>query len=114
GVRRFVYVSSIKVNGESTQAGQPFTESQDPNPADPYGVSKMEAERALFAISEATGMDVVVVRPPLVYGDGVKANFLRMMTWLARGLPLPHGALRENRRSLVGLDNLVDFLLTCL
>jgi len=114
GVRRFVYVSTIKVNGESTPEGQPLTEAQAPAPTDPYGISKLEAEQALFDIGAATGMEVVVVRPPLIYGAGVKANFLSMMQWLARGLPLPLGGIHHNRRSLVGLDNLIDFLITCL
>jgi len=114
GVRRFVYVSSIKVNGESTPDGQPFSETQVPAPTDPYGISKLEAEQAVFDVGASTGMEVVVVRPPLVYGAGVKANFLSMMKWLARGLPLPLGAIHHNRRSLVGLDNLTDFLITCL
>jgi UDP-glucose 4-epimerase len=114
GVRRFVYVSSIKVNGETTPDGQPFTETHSPAPTDPYGISKLEAEQAVFDVGASTGMEVVVVRPPIVYGAGVKANFLSMMKWLARGVPLPLGAIHQNRRSLVGLDNLVDFLITCL
>lgn len=111
GVRRFVFVSSIKVNGESTAPGRAFTEADVPQPTDPYGISKAEAEAALLAAPHAT-MDVCVVRPPLVYGPGVKANFLSMARWLKRGIPLPLGALRDNRRSLVALDNLVDLLVT--
>jgi nucleoside-diphosphate-sugar epimerase len=114
GVRRFVYVSSIKVNGEASPPGRPFTESDSPAPADPYGISKAEGEAALFAVAREAGMDMVVVRPPLVYGPGVKANFLSMTRWLSRGLPLPLGGVTSNRRSLVGLDNLVDFLHRCL
>ncbi|ODT33269.1 MAG: hypothetical protein ABS55_13590 [Lautropia sp. SCN 70-15] len=113
GVRRFVFVSSIKVNGEGTREGVPFGADDPPAPVDPYGVSKREAEDALFQIGRSTGMEVVVVRPPLVYGPGVKANFEAMMRWLMRGLPLPLGAVR-NRRTLVGLDNLVDLIATCL
>lgn len=113
GVRRFVFVSSIKVNGEATQPGQPFTADDLPSPLDPYGVSKLEAEQGLRDIEAQTGMDVVIVRPPLVYGPGVKANFAAMMRWVARGIFLPLGAI-HNARSMVALDNLVDLLVTCL
>lgn len=114
GVRRFVFVSSIKVNGEHSQSGHPFTADQSPAPGDPYGVSKCEAEAALRALALETGMEVVIIRPPLVYGPGVKANFLEMIRWLWRGVPLPLGGIFENRRSLVFLDNLVDLILTCI
>jgi nucleoside-diphosphate-sugar epimerase len=114
GVRRFVFLSSVKVNGEATQEGQPFTADDAPAPADPYGVSKHEAEQALRQIAADTGMEVVIIRPPLVYGPGVKANFESMMRWLARGVPLPLSAVTQNRRSLVALDNLVDLIVTCL
>lgn len=114
GVRRFLFVSSIKVNGEATKTGQPFSADDVPAPQDPYGVSKMEAEQALLELSLQTGMEVVIVRPPLVYGPGVKANFASMMSWLRRGVPLPLGAIHNNARSLVALDNLVDLLVTCL
>ncbi|MDD0838929.1 SDR family oxidoreductase [Curvibacter sp. HBC61] len=113
GVNRFVFVSSIKVNGESTLPGVPFTANDEPAPLDPYGVSKMEAEQGLQDISAQTGMEVVIVRPPLVYGPGVKANFAAMMRWVARGVPLPLGAI-HNARSMVALDNLVDLLVRCL
>jgi nucleoside-diphosphate-sugar epimerase len=113
GVRRFVFVSSIKVNGEATQPRQPFSADDLPAPLDPYGVSKLEAEQGLREIEARTGMEVVIVRPPLVYGPGVKANFASMMRWVARGLPLPFGAI-DNARSMVALGNLVDFLVTCL
>lgn len=113
GVRRFVFVSSVKVNGEATQPGQPFTADDVPMPLDPYGVSKLEAELGLRDIAAQTGMDVVIVRPPLVYGPGVKANFAAMMRWVTRGIPLPLGAI-HNTRSMVALDNLVDLLVTCL
>ena len=113
GVRRFVFISSIKVNGESTQPGHPFTADDAPAPLDPYGISKGEAEQGLRELSAQTGMEVVIIRPPLVYGPGVKANFAAMMRWLQRGVPLPLGAI-HNQRSLVALDNLVDLIVTCM
>lgn len=113
GVRRFVFVSSIKVNGEQSLPGRPILVSQAPSPSDPYGVSKSEAEMELRLLSENTGMEVVIVRPPLVYGPEVKANFLAMMGWLTKGMPLPLGRVTENRRSFVFLDNLVDLIVTC-
>lgn len=113
GVRRFVFVSSIKVNGETTQPGHPFKADDAPSPLDPYGVSKLEAEHGLREIEAQTGMQVVIVRPPLVYGPGVKANFASMIRWVARGIPLPLGTI-HNARSMVALDNLVDLLVTCL
>lgn len=113
GVRRFVFLSSIKVNGELTRPGQPFAADDIPAPQDGYAVSKYEAEQGLLDLASRSPMEVVIIRPPLVYGPGVKANFRTMMNWLARGIPLPFGALR-NKRSLVGVDNLVDLILTCL
>lgn len=113
GVKRFVFISSVKVNGESTLPGHPFTADDAPAPLDAYGVSKMEAEQGLREITLATGMEVVIIRPPLVYGPGVKANFAAMIHWLQRGVPLPLGAI-HNQRSLVALDNLVDLIVTCL
>ncbi|OOG44805.1 hypothetical protein B0B52_06120 [Polaromonas sp. A23] len=113
GVRRFVFISSIKVNGETTPIGQPFTAEDTPRPLDAYGVSKLEAEQALQELARQTGMQVVIIRPVLVYGPGVKANFHEMMRWLLKGIPLPLGSL-ENRRSLVALDNLVDLIARCL
>jgi nucleoside-diphosphate-sugar epimerase len=113
GVRRFVFVSSVKVNGEDTFAGQPFQESDAPAPKDPYGQSKNEAESGLRQLAAETGMEVVIIRPPLVYGPGVKANFAALMLAVQRGWPLPLGAVR-NQRSLVSLDNLVDLIVTCL
>ena len=113
GVRRFIYLSSIKVNGENTDPGRPFRERDDPAPADLYGISKFEAEIALGHIGRQTGMEIVTIRPPLVYGPGVKANFRRMMQWLYRRVPLPFGAI-DNRRTLIGLDNLVDLITTCI
>ena len=114
GIRRFIFVSSVKVNGESTEATHPFTAHQAPAPLDPYGISKMEAEDGLRHIARETGMEVVIVRPPLVYGPGVKANFAALMRAVQRGLPIPLGAVTTNRRSLVALDNLVDLLITCI
>lgn len=113
GVRRFIFISSIKVNGEMTQAGHPFTADDAPAPIDPYGVSKMEAEQALLEIARTGRMDVVIIRPVLVYGPGVKANFLSMLRWLDKSVPLPLGGIEGNRRSLVALDNLVDLIVTC-
>jgi nucleoside-diphosphate-sugar epimerase len=114
GVNRFIYLSSIKVNGESTQLGRPFTAEDIPRPQDPYGVSKHEAECALRTIAEQTGMEVVIIRPPLVYGPGVKANFASMMQIIQRGVPLPLASFTGNQRSLVALGNLIDFIVTCL
>jgi nucleoside-diphosphate-sugar epimerase len=120
-VRRFVFLSSIKVNGEGgSLAGsdamprpQPYKETDPPAPEDAYSISKYEAELGLREISAETGMEVVIIRPPLVYGPGVRANFQTLMRVVARGIPLPLGAI-HNRRSLVALDNLVDFILTCI
>lgn len=113
GVRRFVFVSSIKVNGEQTTEGVSFTAEQLPAPEDAYGISKLEAEQALQALAEETGMEVVIIRPPLVYGPGVKGNFATMIKLVHKGLPLPLGAV-HNKRSLVALDNLVDLIITCI
>ncbi|WP_371915447.1 UDP-glucose 4-epimerase family protein [Pseudomonas sp. CC6-YY-74] len=113
GVRRFIFISSIKVNGEGTPVGAPYLADAQPAPVDPYGISKMEAEQGLRALAVETAMEVVIIRPTLVYGPGVKANFLSMMRWLNKGVPLPFGAI-HNRRSLVALDNLVDLIVTCI
>jgi UDP-glucose 4-epimerase len=113
GVRRFVFLSSIKVNGESTPPGRPFEADDAVSPCGPYGIAKMEAEQGLRELARGHGLEVVVVRSPLVYGPGVKANFLALMRALARGWPLPFGAVTRNRRSLVALDNLVDLLARC-
>lgn len=113
GVARFVFLSSIKVNGEETVAGQPFRPDDRPMPMDAYGISKLEAEQELRRISQASGMRSTIIRTPLVYGPGVKANFQEMMRWVARGVPLPFGAIVHNRRSLIALDNLVDLIVTC-
>ena len=111
GVKRLVYVSSIKVNGEAT-FDRPFSESDEPNPQDPYGISKHEAEMALQKISAETGLEVVIVRPPLVYGPGVGGNFARMLGWIEKGIPLPLGSVR-NRRSMIYVENLADALIHC-
>ncbi len=112
GVRRFVFVSSIKVNGERTPSNAAFTEADPHCPQDPYGVSKSEAELALHRVARETGMEIVIVRPPLIYGPGVKGNFLTMLKALRRGIPMPFGAV-SNRRSLVYLENLADALVLC-
>lgn len=112
-VRRFVFISSIKVNGEKTLLGRPFTAEDAPAPEDAYGLSKGEAETELRRIAEETGMEVTIIRPPLIYGPGVKGNFSSLMNWVRQGLPLPLGGLTHNRRSLVGIDNLVDLILVC-
>lgn len=112
GVQRFIFISSIKVNGDSSAPGQPFRADDAPAPQDPYGVSKLEAEQGLRQIAEQTGMQVVIIRPPLVYGPGVGANFAALLRAVRRGIPLPLGAI-ENQRSLVAVDNLVDLILVC-
>jgi len=113
GVRRFVYLSSIKVNGETTVPNRPFTLDSSTMPRDPYGISKHEAEMGLRRLARKTGMAVVIIRPTLVYGQGAKGNFNELLKIVARGVPLPFASIK-NRRSLVGIDNLVDFILTCL
>lgn len=111
GVKRFVFVSSVKVNGEKTTE-HPFTAFDIPAPEDPYGQSKWEAEIELKRLAQASGLELVIVRPPLVYGPGVRANFLRLMQLVKMGLPLPLGAI-NNRRSMVAVDNLCDLLVLC-
>lgn len=113
GVKRFIFTSSIKVNGEGTPLNQPYLAKDMPAPVDPYGVSKREAEDGLRKLASDTGLEVVIIRPPLVYGPGVKANFLSMMHWLDWGVPIPLGAI-NNKRSLVALDNLADLIITCI
>ena len=114
GVRRFVFLSSIKVNGEHTDLGSPFNADQTPAPQDAYGISKHEAELGLRGIAAETGMQVMIIRPPLIYGAGVKANFASLMRIVKRGVPLPLGLATHNRRSFVSLNNLVDFIITCI
>ncbi|MDA3878354.1 MAG: SDR family oxidoreductase [Halothiobacillus sp.] len=112
GVKRFVFLSSIKVNGEMTRHGHSFSDNDKHIPTDPYSLSKYEAEQGLLQIASETGLEVVIIRLPLVYGPGVKANFASMMNWMRKGVPLPFGAI-HNKRSLVALDNLVDFIALC-
>jgi nucleoside-diphosphate-sugar epimerase len=114
GVKRFIFISTIKVNGESTDLGNPFKPDDNYLPTDPYGLSKYEAEVGLRKIAKETGMEVVIIRPPLVYGPGVKANFASMMKWMNKGLPLPLGGIKGNKRSLVSVSNLVDLIVTCI
>ncbi|MBW7470478.1 UDP-glucose 4-epimerase family protein [Marinobacter sp. F4218] len=113
GVRRFVFLSTVKVNGEFSIPGQPFKPSDTPAPTDPYGISKFEAEEGLRDLASRTDMEVVIIRPVLVYGPGVQANFRSMMLWLKRGFPLPLGGIR-NKRSILFVDNLVDLVTVCL
>lgn len=113
GVKRFVFISSIKVNGESTTAAPAFTEGDLVSTEDPYGLSKGEAEDGLRVIAKETSMEVVIIRPPLVYGPGVKANFLSLIKLAETGLPLPFAAVK-NKRSMIYVGNLVDFVVTCI
>lgn len=113
GVKRFIFISSIKVNGESTAFGKPFLASDVPASEDFYGLSKLEAEQGLLQLADETGMEVVIIRPPLVYGRGVKGNFASMVKLIEKGMPLPLGAI-HNKRSLVGIDNLVDLIIRCI
>lgn len=114
GVKRFIFLSSIKVNGESTSGKAPFTASDKSAAEDPYGISKAEAEQQLLELSKQTGMEVVIIRPPLVYGEGVKANFASLMRFVGKGLPLPFRAIKNNKRSLVSVYNLVDLIKVCI
>lgn len=112
GVRRLVYVSSIKVNGEATIGGTRFTEADVPSPQDPYGISKWEAEQTLHRVAAETGLEIVIIRPPLIYGAGVKGNFAQMLRVLAKDIPLPL-ASAHNLRSLIYIGNMVDLLIIC-
>lgn len=114
GVRRFIFMSTIAVNGSFTDMGHPFTDQSPRLPRQPYAYSKSAAEKGLEALARQTGIEVVIIRPPLVYGPGVKGNFRTMMKWVARGIPLPFGAVTENRRTLIGLDNLVELIRICI
>lgn len=111
GVRRFIFLSTIKVNGEGLET--PYTEQDIPAPGDPYAISKWEAEQGLQEIAAQTRMEIIILRPPLIYGPGVKANFLRLIQWVERGIPLPLGKV-SNQRSLLYIDNLVDAIHTCI
>ena len=113
GVRRFIYLSSIKVNGEKTELGTPFTSNSQPNPYGSYAISKYEAEESLKSICNASGMDLVIIRPPLIYGPGVKGNFLYLLKLVEKKVPLPFGLI-NNLRSMVALDNIVNFILDCI
>ena len=114
GVTRFIFISSIKVNGEGTEIGKPYTADSKLNPIDPYGISKYEAEQGLLKLAEDTALEVVIIRPTLVYGEDVKGNFYSLMKWTYKGIPLPIGGIKQNLRSLVSVDNLVDFIVTCI
>lgn len=113
GVKRFIFLSSVKVNGESTSPNMPFTPESDPHPSDAYGRSKLAAENGLLQIAKSSALEVVIIRPPLVYGPGVRANFLELMKLVRRQIPLPLGSVK-NKRSFVGIDNLVSLIATCL
>lgn len=113
GVKRFIFVSSIKVNGEFTQVNKPFTASDVPSPQDAYSISKCEAEQGLLKLAEETGLEVVIIRPPLIYGNGVKANFASMMRAVKSCVPLPFGAI-NNKRSFVYVGNLISLILRCI
>lgn len=113
GVKRFIFLSSIKVNGESTDNRQPFSETDEPAPKDAYGQSKLEAEQALFDLGHTTSMEIVIIRPPLIYGPGVKANFASMIKIIKKGLPLPFASV-FNQRSMLAIDNLINFIKSCM
>lgn len=110
-VKRFVYISSIGVNGNETAV--PFVETDLPRPCEPYAVSKLEAETGLKRLAAETGLELVIIRPPLVYGPGAPGNFGRLLHWMRKGIPLPLGAI-HNRRSMIALGNLTDFIEVCL
>jgi nucleoside-diphosphate-sugar epimerase len=112
GVKRLVYVSSIKVNGERTSEERLFAETDEPNPQDPYGISKWQAEQALQRIAHETGLEVVIVRPPLVYGPGVKGNFIKLLATVDKGIPLPLAGANKPR-SMIYVGNLIDALIAC-
>lgn len=113
GVKRFIYISSIKVNGEFTSDGDTFSNTSNAKPEDEYGISKYEAELALKELAQGSGMEVVIIRPPLVYGKGVKGNFANLLKIVKKGIPLPLGAV-HNKRSLVFLENLTDLIINCI
>ncbi len=111
GVRRFIFISSIGVNGNVSK--RPFSADGHPHPAEAYAQSKWQAEQALWEIQKQTGMEVVIIRPPLVYGPDAPGNFGSLVRWVEKGVPLPLGAI-HNKRSLVGIDNLVDLIIRCI
>ncbi len=113
GVKRFIFISSIKVNGEERARGTRYHADDTPNPSGAYALSKHEAERGLLALSRETGMEVVIIRPPLIYGPGVKGNFKEMIKWLKRGVPLPLSGL-NNQRSFVSVYNLSSLIVACI
>ncbi|EOG7647121.1 UDP-glucose 4-epimerase family protein [Vibrio cholerae] len=114
GVKRFIFISSIKVNGEGTLMGCPFKTEDNHAPEDDYGLSKSEAEKQLVALAKDSSMEVVIIRPTIVYGPGVKANFASLMRLVSKGIPLPFGSITQNKRSLVSINNLVDLIVTCI
>lgn len=113
GVRRFIYISSIKVNGETTSPGSSFTHDDRPDPQDRYAESKFKAEMALQEIALREDIEVIIIRSPIIYGPGVKGNLLRLLYWLDKGLPLPFGRVTHNKRSMLSLDNMIDFVIKC-
>jgi nucleoside-diphosphate-sugar epimerase len=114
GIKRFIFISSIKVNGESTTNRSPYKSTDGPSPNDPYGVTKAEAEKGLKLIAVETGIEVVIIRPPLVYGPDVKANFAAMLKLASTGIPLPFGCINENKRSMVYIGNLISLIVECI
>lgn len=114
GVKRFIFISTIKVNGEETELNIPFTASDIRSPKDFYGQSKSEAEEQLLQLAEETGLEVVIIRPTLIYGPGVKANFASLFNLVSKGFPLPFGCITDNKRSLVSVKNVVDLIVTCI
>lgn len=110
-VKRFIYISSIRVNGKNNSS--PFTEMDEPNPQELYAISKFEAEQHLLALGKAAKMEITIIRPPLVYGPNPSANFANLIKWVNRGIPLPFGAI-HNQRSFVAIDNLVSFIIHCI
>ena len=113
GVRRFIFLSSIKVNGERTNVSSNFKNTDEPNPEDIYAISKWKAEQSLHAISKQTGLEIVIIRAPIVYGEGVKGNFLHLLNLIYQGFPLPFGSV-NNHRSFISLENLVDLIICCI
>ena len=113
GVKQFIFLSSVKVNGESTEINCPFTEESTPQPSDAYGISKYEAELALLELGKKTGMAITIIRPPLVYGNGVAANFLSLLRWVNKKIPLPLGSI-HNKRSFIFVENLVNLMIICM